>query len=95
MRSVGKAEFTLVGLLVTLAFGSAVVIGDFRTVTPATAYPSTSKGNPEAHVWVDLQVGLYYCSDSPLYHRLSPGKEITQAEAKKQALRPALGIPCQ
>ncbi len=95
MLSLSKSRRTLLGLFVGLTCMGALFLGRILLVPRATAQTSMAKVKPEAHVWVDRAVGLYYCSDSAVYRRLSPGQEMTQAEARSRSFRPALGIPCQ
>jgi hypothetical protein len=94
MRSFRKSHLKLFGALAGLICAGALFLGR-SMVARATAHPAMAKANPAAHVWVDLAFGLYYCSDSAVYGRLSPGRNMTQAQAKELSFRPALGQPCQ
>lgn len=40
-------------------------------------------------VWVSKESRLYYCPDSALYKKVSPGFLLTQGEARKRGYRPA------
>lgn len=53
------------------------------------------KGNPQAHVWVDLNTALYYCEGSELYGKTPKGKFTTQGEAQQDQFEAARRAPCE
>lgn len=60
--------------------------------------PTKTKGsalNQSAKVWVGMRSGFYYCSESSLFGKLTPGLYMTQGEAVQKGYRPADTQPCQ
>jgi len=48
-----------------------------------------------ARVWVNSRSGFYYCSDSTLFGKITPGSYMTQGEALQKGYSPAAEKPCQ
>jgi hypothetical protein len=53
------------------------------------------KPNPTTLVWVAKGTGFYYCPDSALYGKASPGVPMKQADALAQGYQPAVGRYCR
>jgi hypothetical protein len=45
-------------------------------------------------VWVNPRSGLYYCSPSSLYGKMTPGRYMVQSDALQSGYRPAEEEPC-
>ena len=57
--------------------------------------PSKASGVKTAvKIWASKRSGLYYCPDSKLYGKLTPGVYMSQGEAIKTGYQPA-GKTCQ
>ncbi|HXJ95133.1 MAG TPA: hypothetical protein VMT20_20015 [Terriglobia bacterium] len=51
--------------------------------------------NESVKVWVSSRSGLYYCADSTLFGKVSPGVYMAQGEALQKGYRPAEEQPCR
>jgi len=57
--------------------------------------PKASAEKPTVKIWANKRSGLYYCPDSKLYGKLSPGVYMSQAEAIKDGYQPASKEACR
>jgi hypothetical protein len=51
--------------------------------------------NESARVWVSTRSGLYYCPESTLFGKATPGQYMAQGEALQKGYRPAEAQPCR
>ena len=51
--------------------------------------------NESTRVWVSTRSGFYYCSESALFGKISPGLPMAQGEALQKGYRPAEAQPCR
>jgi hypothetical protein len=65
------------------------VSGLFRPTPKASAEKSSIK------IWANTRSGFYYCPDSPLYGKLTPGAYMSQGEAIQGGYQPALKQACR
>jgi hypothetical protein len=54
-----------------------------------------SAPNESVKVWVSTRSGFYYCLDSALFGKITPGLHMAQGEALQKGYRPAEAQPCR
>ena len=54
-----------------------------------------SAGKSAVKIWANTRTGLYYCPDSKLYGRLTPGVYMSQGEALQSGYHPAANEACR
>lgn len=60
--------------------------------------PSRAKRSPPdeaVKVWASTRSGFYYCTDSALFGKVTPGLYLAQGEALQNGYRPAEAKPCR
>ena len=57
--------------------------------------PAAPTTDVKQNVWVNRRSGLYYCRDSKLYGKMSPGSSMAQETALLKGFRPAQGQACR
>jgi hypothetical protein len=62
-------------------------------LVPAKAKRTTL--NETARVWVSSRSGFYYCPESALFGKITPGLYMAQGEALQKGYRPAEAQPCK
>ncbi len=98
VRSVGSAPkasiFTadLALIVIGIVLLALVVVG-YMVYVPRDSRPRT-KGNPEATVWANKEIGLYFCSGDKLFGK-GKGQRMSQRAAQLQSYRPALDTECE
>ena len=82
--------FMLVGFLVVYPALNLPSISElFRPVTKANTEKSPTK------IWVNQRSGLYYCPDSKLYGKVTPGVYMLESNALENGYRPAGNEKCR
>ena len=56
--------------------------------------PKASTDKPAVKIWANKRSGLYYCPDSKLYGKLTPGVYMSQGEAIRGGYQPAEKEAC-
>ena len=82
--------FLLVGFLVAYPFLNLPSISELFQPTP--------KANTEKapiKIWASQRSGLYYCPDSQLYGKITPGVYMLQSDAIQDGYRPAGNAVCR
>jgi len=64
-----------------------------RLLRPTPPESKTEKAS--IRIWANKRSGLYYCPDSKLYGKLTPGVYMTQDEAIKDGYQPATQKACR
>ena len=62
-------------------------------LTPGKSRRSALNGS--AKVWVSSRSGFYYCNDSTIFGKMTPGSYMAQGEALQKGYRPAEAQPCR
>ncbi len=57
--------------------------------------PRASAGKPAVKIWANKRTGIYYCPDSKLYGKLTPGVYMSQGEALRGGYHPAAKEACR
>jgi len=57
--------------------------------------PRASTTNSAVKIWANKRSGLYYCPDSKLYGKLTPGAYMSQGEALQGGYQPAAKETCR
>ena len=57
--------------------------------------PKVTSEKPAVKIWANKRSGLYYCPDSKLYGKLTPGTYMSQSEAIKNGYQPATNQECR
>jgi S1-C subfamily serine protease len=68
---------------------------DAANVPSSTGLRPDQQGRPDVRVWVNTASNVYHCPRTQRYGNTLHGKYMTQAEAQKQAIRPAYGKVCK
>ena len=80
----------IVGLVVFYPFLNLPALSELFRPTPKVA-----SEKPTVKIWANQRSGLYYCPDSKLYGKLTPGTYMTQTEAIKNGYQPAASQECR
>ena len=56
--------------------------------------PKATTEKPSIKIWANKRSGLYYCPDSKLYGKLTPGVYMSQSEAIQGGYQPATNEAC-
>ena len=57
--------------------------------------PKVTGDKPSVKIWANQRSGLYYCPDSKLYGKLTPGTYMSQSEAIQNGYQPAAKEECR
>ena len=57
--------------------------------------PKASSTKSSVKIWANQRSGLYYCPDSKLYGKLTPGVYMSQSEAIQNGYQPAANQACR
>ena len=57
--------------------------------------PKVASEKSPVKIWANQRSGLYYCPDSKLYGKLTPGTYMSQSEAIQNGFQPATNQTCR
>ncbi len=57
--------------------------------------PKVTTEKSSVKIWANQRSGLYYCPDSKLYGKLTPGTYMSQTEAIQNGYQPASSQECR
>lgn len=94
-----RAHFNLLPVFIILAVALAVFFPVLRRWQPWTGWftprPESAASVGPVRVWINERSGLYYCSGSTFYGKITPGRYMVQGDALQKGYRPAEQVPCR
>jgi hypothetical protein len=108
MIAIALASAVLLAVLFQWATQPATVPGQTRELSgfeqilvslglaeaPAPVTSTTTPGNPDTKVWVDVHTALYYCPGADLYGKTANGKYTSQLDAQRDHFQPSTLKAC-
>ena len=93
-----RADFSLLVVFLILAGALLVFLPVLKKWEPlanrSTARVERAASAGPVVVWVNPRSGLYYCSHSDLFGKMTPGRYMAQGKALEAGYRPAAERPC-
>ena len=81
----------IVGLVVLYPILNLPSLSGLFQPTPKAASDEKSS----TKIWANQRSGLYYCPDSKLYGKITPGAYMSQSEAIQNGYQPAVDQSCR
>lgn len=93
-----RAHFSLLPVFIILAAALAIFFPVLKRWQPWTGWfaPRAQRVTTSSavRVWVNERSGLYYCTQSVLFGKITPGQYMVQGNALQKGYRPAEEEPC-
>lgn len=90
MRRNAKAAFSVSDIVLVLAAALALTYPFIKDTAIVRRWlRNGNSAAPPVTVWINKRSGFYYCSDSSVYGKLTPGEFLSQPTALQEGYTPA------